>query len=305
MLLLAAEGAGPLGHVLDKNLVGGPNALIMPGGTPIITMHMVTLVVAAFLMYWLLKAAAAAISTGPESEGNGRYRTKGRLSQMVEVITLYLRDNIVKPVLGEQSNKYMPFLMTVFFFILLNNLLGLVPLLDLQHLIGSAWGDSHFAVVGGTATGNLAVTAALALIAFIVIQVHGFRELGVVGWCKHLTAGAPWFVAPLMVVVELLSLFIKPAALAIRLFANMLAGHTLLAVIAGFGVMAYSGLNSVLAGAGVSIVAGLFAVAIGFLELFVAFLQAFIFMFLTAIFIAQLSHHDDHEHEHDAEVAHA
>ena len=142
MLLLAAEGAGPLGHVLDKNLVGGPNALIMPGGTPIITMHMVTLVVAALLMYWLLKAAANAISTGPESEGNGRYRTKGRLSQMVEVITLYLRDNIVKPVLGEQANKYMPFLMTVFFFILLNNLLGLVPLLDLQHLIGSLWGDS-------------------------------------------------------------------------------------------------------------------------------------------------------------------
>ena len=304
MLLLAAEG-GPLGHVLDKNLVGGDNALIMPGGTPIITMHMVTLVFAAFLMYWLLKAAASAIETGPESDGNARYRTKGRLSQMVEVITLYLRDTIVKPVLGDQSNRYMPFLLTVFFFILLNNLLGLVPLLDLQHAIGSLWGDPSFAIVGGTATGNLAVTGALALIAFIVIQVHGFRELGVVGWCKHLTAGAPWYVAPLMIVVELLGLIIKPAALAIRLFANMLAGHTLLAVVAGFGLMAYKGMDSVLAGGGITVISAIFAVAIGFLELFVAFLQAFIFMFLTAIFIAQLSHHDDHEHEHDAEVAHA
>ena len=303
MLLFAAEGAGPLGHVLDKNLIGGPGALIKPYGMPIVTMHMVTLVLSAFLMYWLLKTAAKAIATGPSTEGNDRYRTRGRLSQMVEVITLYLRDNMIRPVLGGQTNKYMPFLMTVFFFILLNNVVGLVPLLDLQHLIGAFFGNADFAVVGGTATSNLAVTGALAFIAFVVMQVHGFRELGVGGWFAHLTAGAPWFVAPLMIVVELLGVFIKPAALAIRLFANMLAGHTLLAVIAGFGLMAFKGLDSVLAGLGVSLVSGLFAVAIGFLELFVAFLQAFIFMFLTAIFIAQLSHHDDHEH--DAEVAHA
>jgi F-type H+-transporting ATPase subunit a len=290
----------PLGHVRDKTLVA------LPDGTPILTMHMLTLVLAALLMLWTLSTAAKAIATGPESEGNDRYLTKGRWGQFIELITVYLRDNMVRPVLGHSANKYFPFLMTVFFFVLFNNLLGLVPLLDIQHLIGKlGWGDGHWAIVGGTATGNLAVTAGLAFIAFVVIQVHGFRELGFVGWCKHLTAGAPWFVAPLMVVVELIGLIIKPAALAIRLFANMLAGHTLMATLALFGLLTLQGLDSWGAAFGVSAVSGLFAVAISFLELFVAFLQAFIFMFLTAIFIAQMQHHDDHEHGHEGEAAHA
>ena len=95
-----------------------------------------------------------------------------------------------------------------------------------------------------------------------------------------------------MIPVEFASMFIKPAALAIRLFANMMAGHMLMATLALFGLMALRGLDSWTAALSVSVVAALFSVAISFLELFVAFLQAFIFMFLTAVFIGQLSHHD-------------
>jgi F-type H+-transporting ATPase subunit a len=105
-------------------------------------------------------------------------------------------------------------------------------------------------------------------------------------------------VVPIMLVVEILGLFIKPAALSIRLFANMVAGHTLLATLLGFGALAYSakGWGLAIPVSAVSVVA---AIAISVLELFVAFLQAFVFMFLTAVFIGMMSHHGDHDHGHD------
>jgi len=307
--LLAAGDLNPLGHVLDKTLWS-------INGFPVLTMHMMTLVAAACLLLWVMNIAAKAIETGPATQGNDRYLTKGKLGQLVEVIVLYLRDTVIKPVLGHNTNKYLPFLLTAFFFILMNNLLGLVPLLDLQHIVGSFFISDpdhkyHWALIGGTATGNLAVTGALAVMAFLIIQIHAFKELGIGGWLHHLLGGAPWYLAPIMVPVELLGLFIKPGALAIRLFANMLAGHTMMAVLLLFGLMAYNGMHSIVAAGGISLVAGAFAVAITFLELFVAFLQAFIFMFLVAVFIGQVSHHDDHHDEahghdgHHATAAHA
>jgi len=295
----AAHGGGgvnPLGHVLDKELFS-------IGDVPILTMHMMTLAVAAILCVLVMQKVADAIATGPASEGHDRYLAKGRFSQLIEVIILYMRDNVIGPVLGDQTNKFLPYLLSLFFFILFNNVLGLVPLLDAQHLLGAVgWGDSHFAIVGGTATGNLAVTAALSIVAFFVINGHGIKANGFGGWAHHLLGGAPAYLAPIMVPVELLSTFIKPAALAIRLFANMLAGHTLMAMLALFGVLAYQGAGDLLAG-GVTLVSLPFAVAIYFLEIFVAFLQAFIFMFLTTVFIGQLSHHHD-EHDHGEDAAH-
>lgn len=294
---LAADN--PLGHVVDKPLIGG-------GDTPaLLTMHMVTLFAATLLAVWALGRAARAIMTGPESEGPSRYITKGAFPQIVEVICLYLRDKVVRPQLGDATDKYIPYLWTVFFFILFNNLFGLVPLLDLQHLVGLMfWGDSHFAVIGGTATGNLAVTAGLALIAFVIIQLHGLRQNGVAGYLKHYTGGAPKALWPIMIPVEILGTFIKPFALAIRLFANMVAGHTLLATLLMFTKMAFEGVG-VFGGTAISLAALIASIAIVFLELFVAFLQAFVFMFLVAVFIAQLSHHHHEEHAHDGHaVAH-
>jgi F-type H+-transporting ATPase subunit a len=110
-------------------------------------------------------------------------------------------------------------------------------------------------------------------------------------------------VVPIIFVVEILGLFIKPGALAIRLFANMLAGHTLLATIFMFTAMALKSGGWGLA-APIGIVSAVFALAISFLELFVAFLQAFVFMFLTAVFIGMMTHHGDHEHENEDEHAH-
>jgi F-type H+-transporting ATPase subunit a len=288
--------ADPLGHVLDKTLFETGTFL------GAFTMHTLTLIVAAALTIWAMTLAAKAIATGPESAGNDRYLTRGRFGQLIETITIYLRDNVVMPQLGEkQGAKLLPFLLTVFFFILFNNMLGLIPLLDLQHFLGGVIaGDTHFAFVGGTATGRLAVTGALATVVFIVWQYNGLRESGVKGWAAHFLGGAPWYIAPIMVPVELMGMFVKPFALALRLFANMTAGHVLLAVLLGFTAAAPAALGW-LAGAPVMLMAVAGGIAIFFLEIFVGFLQAFIFMFLTTLFIAQLahSHHDDHAHGED------
>jgi F-type H+-transporting ATPase subunit a len=306
MLLLASENA--IDHVLDK-------PLIVMDGMPVLTMHMVTLVAATLLVLWVLLIAARSIATGPASQGNDRYLTKGRIGQLVEVMITYLRDQMIRPVIGERAtNAYLPYLLAVFFFILMNNLLGLIPLMDLQHVLGIDKLTGGKTWIGGTATGNLAVTAALAFVSFLVIQIHGLKELGLKGWAHHLLGGAPWWLFPIMVPVELAGHIIKPAALAIRLFANMVAGHTLLATLVLFGYTALKAGTGVLGVSGITLAAGVFAVLISFLELFVAVLQAFIFMFLTAVFISLLSHHGEHEahgeehghgHGRETEAAHS
>jgi len=294
MIELLAAGS-PIDHVTDKTVSGA------------LTLHMVSLGLAFVVGMAVLLLSARAISTGKEQVGTPRFLTKGRLAQLVEVITLYLLDNAIRPVLKEESDRFTPFLLSLFFFVLTCNMLGLIPIMDVQHLAGHFTSfDSHFAYVGGTATSSLGVTIGLALFSFVAIQYQGFRSLGIKGWCMHLTGGAPLYLLPIMLPVELLGLFIKPVALAIRLFANMLAGHTLLAVLTGFGVTAWhmSDANWLITG-GIEAIAVVAAIMISFLELFVAFLQAFIFMFLTSVFIGQMTHfhEDDHDEEHHGKLA--
>ena len=277
-------------------------------GTPLLTMHMVTIVVVTAVFVLAMMKVAKSIATGPESDGNERYITKGRFSQMIETMVIYLRDEMLEPVLGKANTKrYLPYLMTVFFFILFNNLVGLIPILDMTRLV---FGRDTTTWFGGPATANIMVTGALASLSFLLIQIHGCRELGFKGWAAHLTGGLidePWYIWPVMLIVvpvELVGHLIKPMALAIRLFANMVAGHTLMAVLLGFGAAAAKGGSGVFGIGAITLVSGVAAVLVTFLELFVAFLQAFIFMFLTAVFMSLLSYHDeDHEHEHDEEPA--
>lgn len=305
----------PLEHVLDHEITG-------LGG---FTMQLVTLCVGAVIAVLLMMLVSKSMATGPASMGNRRYLARGRLAQVVEVLVLGLRDTMIEPILGpKQTARYLPLLLTLFFYILTMNLLGLVPFVDFQHLIGYMRGEEVHPIFGGTPTSNIAVNAALASIVFVVIQVHSVRELGFKGWFEHLAGGADLLngpkglllVVPIILVVELLGLIIKPSALCIRLFANMVGGHTLLATLFLFGTMARNvdatnqlG-NWALVG-GISLVSGAFAVGIMFMELFVAFLQAFVFMILTAVFIAQMSHHDDEHahadegHGHAPEAAHA
>jgi F-type H+-transporting ATPase subunit a len=185
----------------------------------------------------------------------------------------------------------------------------MIPFLDLQTALtrGVLGHEKAMIFFGGTATASLAVTGALAFVSFVVIQIHSIRELGLKGWLEHLCGGHELvhgpkgllLVVPIIFIVEFLGLFIKPAALAIRLFANMVGGHTLMATLLMFGGLALSsGLNYAAVG-GISLVSGLFAVLVGVLEVFVACLQAFIFMFLTAVFIVTMSHGEEHEHGHD------
>jgi F-type H+-transporting ATPase subunit a len=309
-----AAGGNPIEHVVDKDMHG----LSIAGQK--VALSAVSLVVGAVLVFVVLFLAAKRIETGPASQGTDRYLTKGRLAQLVEVIVQGLRDGVIEPLLGKETTaRFLPFLLTLFFFVLTLNLFGMIPFMDIQEFAFTLMGHEHSVGAGetpvwfgGTATASIAVTAGLATISFFAIVYQGFRDLGPKGFFEHMAGGKDLLygpmmlklVVPIMLVVEILGLFIKPAALAIRLFANMVAGHTLLATLLGFGAMALNASGWGLA-APISVVSIVAAVAISVLELFVAFLQAFVFMFLTAVFIGMMSHHGDHGHEHGHDHDHA
>lgn len=260
------------------------------------------LLLTAIIMLVLGPWVAKKIATGPESDGHDRYVTRNIFAHMIEVICTYLRDQVIEPLLHERTNRFLPFLLILFFFILINNLMGLIPILDIVHLFDPDMKAAHKAPIGGTATQSIYVTGALAIVAAVVINFAGVKELGVGGYIKHLTADAPVFVWPIIIPIEIAGTFIKPVALAIRLFANMTAGHILLATLLGFIKAGFE--ISFLGGLGIGAVSLVGAIAIMFLELFVAFLQAFVFMFLTALFISLLSHHGEHDEHHAHEGEH-
>ena len=306
-----AGGSNPLDHVVDKQSALGPIF-----GFENLMLSTVSVVVAGVVALLVLSVAARSIATGPASQGTDRYLTKGRIAQLIETMVQGLRDGVIEPLLGKKtSDHFLPFLLSLFFFILTLNLLGFIPFADFQTLFkkmflshaGDHGGDhgSHSAMFfGGTATASIAVTAGLATLSFFAILYQSMRDLGVKGFLEHMCGGKELLegpkgllaVVPIIFVIEILGLVIKPGALAIRLFANMLAGHTLLATIFMFPGMAFKA--GILLGVPIGLVSVGFAVAICFLELFVAFLQAFLFMFLTAVFISLMSHHDEHGHDH-------
>ncbi|KAF0152643.1 MAG: F0F1 ATP synthase subunit A [Ignavibacteria bacterium] len=189
------------------------------------------------------------------------------VSNLTETLVLFVRDEIAKPNIGKGYEKFLPYLLTVFFFILTCNFLGLIP-------------------YGSTATGNISVTATLATISFVFIQAGGMMKNGVFGYLKGLLPhGLPTWLIPIMFVVELLGLFTKPFALAIRLFANMTAGHIV--------ILALLGLIFILHTYIVVPVSIAFALFIFLLEILVALLQAYIFTMLSSLFIG-MAYHQEH-----------
>lgn len=187
-------------------------------------------------------------------------------NNLMEILVVFVRDEIVKPTIGEGYEKFLPFILTLFFFILTCNLLGLVP-------------------YGIPATSNLAVTSTLAIISFIVIQGAGMMKNGALGYYRGLVPpGIPVVLIPLMFLVEFLGIFTKPFALAIRLFANMIAGHMVIFSIIGLIFVLHTYFM-----APVSIGFALFLYS---LEILISLIQAYIFAILSALFIGMAVHQE-------------
>lgn len=194
-----------------------------------------------------------------------------RFGSVVETICVFLREDVVRPFLKDHTDQYISILWTLFFFILTMNLLGLTPIDKVIFLIT---GKQH---VGGAPTANIYVTGALATFSFLLFHIAGIRQKGFWNYIKTFTPQVPWVMLPFMFLLEVVSSFVRLFSLAIRLFANILAGHILLAVILSF-IMIFK----TFAAAGGSMIGMLL---FSLLEIFVAFLQAYIFVFLTTIFI--------------------
>ncbi|MEJ7778290.1 MAG: F0F1 ATP synthase subunit A [Daejeonella sp.] len=189
------------------------------------------------------------------------------LQSILEPIILFVRDDIAKPQLGHRYKGFMPYLLTVFFFVWLNNLMGLIP----------------FFPGGANLTGNIAVTMMLALCTFVLTMVNGNRNY----WGHVFTPHVPWWLYPLMIPVEIIGLFTKPIALMIRLFANITAGHIL--------ILSLISLIFILKSVMVAGIAIPFVLFISVIELVVGFIQAFIFTILSALFIGMaVEEHAEH-----------
>lgn len=312
-LLGATEGGShdPIEHVLPHRLHAEPlldfDVPGIEGDVPFlhiydgrygfyITNHMqMTLVagVVVIILFWLVSRKIR-----PTGDSLAGVQTKGRFAQLMETMCAFVRDEVARPNLHDLTDKYIYYIWSIFFFILTCNLLGLVPI---GYALQLLTGDMDYAHWGGTATSNLALNAGLALLSFIAIIFIGIRESGAkaffshfnpVGWDpKMLAIGLPLYV------LEWMGLLIKCVVLAMRLFGTMMAGHLVIAAFVGL-IFAAGEVSSGLGyGVGIGVLLG--GTALTLLELFICLLQAFIFTFLTVLFISAgaVHHHDDHEHD--------
>jgi F-type H+-transporting ATPase subunit a len=222
-----------------------------------LSVHVVMMFVAGVLLLLLLLPASKRRENAPN----------GRFAHMIEALVVFIRDEVVRPNLGDKdARKWMPFFLTIFFFLLTLNLIGLIP---------------GF----GTATSNINFTGAFALMIFAVFNLSGIRSNGVVHYFTGLIPpGLPFWLLPLMVVIEFVGLFTKAVALALRLFANMTAGHALIFSLLGLIIVFKSHF------AALPLVP--FTLFIYLIEILVAFLQAYIFTLLASLFIGQAVHQE-------------
>ena len=237
-----------------------------------LTRNVVQMFLALGLLVWIM------ITIGKRyQKGHGVKSAPTGMQNLLEPVITFVRDEVAKPNLGDKWEKYLPYLLSLFFFILINNLLGLIP--------GSA-----------NVTGNIAFTLILGLISFVVILANSKTH-----YWHHIfnPPGMPIGVKAILVPVEFLSIFIKPMALIIRLFANMVAGHIIIICLISL-IFIFAGLNRY-AGWGTSVFSIPFTIFIYFIEILVAFIQAYVFAMLTAVFVGQGY---EKPHGEDAHAAH-
>jgi F-type H+-transporting ATPase subunit a len=278
-----AEHESPLEHIVQHPLVEQPANLgpLTPNGTITLFSDQIAMMLLAGVL--LVAFVPAMVKRRRGTSGVDAMVPAGS-ANMLEAVCDYLRKEVAEPALHEHTDRFIGYIWSVFFFVLTVNILGLLPISPVANIFGT-----H---LGGTATGNIWVTATLAIVTMVMMVINGLR-IGGKHYLAHFCPGPLWL-APLLIPVEIIGLFAKIFALAVRLFANMIAGHILLAVLLSFILAA--GAASAVMGFGIAIPVVLASVAINLLELFVAFLQAFIFTFLTTLFIGMsiVFHHDDH-----------
>jgi F-type H+-transporting ATPase subunit a len=268
--MLLAQAINPFEHVLDTDVWHGFESLGHHWDIPWpFTKYALLMILAALIILLIFIPLARRVRDGQPAQG--------AFWNAMESLLTFIRNNVAKPYIGHDADKFVPFLWTLFLFILVCNLLGMFPFM-------------------GSPTASLSVTAALAFITFCVIHGSAIREMGFTHYLESLVPhldmpmGLKIGILVILFPIEVFGNIVRAAVLAIRLFANMFAGHLVLATLLLFIVMAFN------AGAGpllfwpitISTVIGVTLLSL--LELFVAFLQAFIFVFLTALFIGMALH---------------
>ncbi len=236
-----------------------------------ITKNVTAMLISMAFMLWVFISIARTYTRNPNTAPKG-------MQSLLEPLIIFVRDDVAKASIGEKKyKKFMPFLLTVFFFILLNNLLGLVPIFP----------------GGVNLTGNIAITFSLAFITFLITTVNGTKD-----YWRHIIAmpGVPGWVLFLLTPIEILGVFLRPFVLMIRLFANITAGHII--ALAFFSLIFIFGEMSPIAGYSVSIFSVAFVVFMTVLELLVAFLQAYVFTLLSAIYFGSALEEHSHAEEH-------
>lgn len=231
-----------------------------------ITKTVAGIFICIILMFLVFGSVAKAYKKRPGQAPKG-------LQSFLEPLIIFIRDEVAKPSIGPKYEKFMPYLLTVFFFIWFSNVLGLIPFLG-----------------GINVTGNIAITIVLALFTFFITIIKGNKN-----YWAHIfaTPGVPGWLLPLMIPIEILSMFSKPLVLNLRLFANILAGHIVILSFMSL-IFLFKGMYGPGAGFGVSVVSMAFAMFINLLEILVAFLQAYVFTLLSALYFGdavQEAHH--------------
>lgn len=235
-----------------------------------ITKTVFGMLVASFLLVFLFMKASAGYKTRKNQAPKG-------LQSFLEPLVLFIRDEVAKPSIGHKYERFMPFLLTVFFFILICNLLGLIPFIG-----------------GFNITGNIAVTAILAIFTFIITSINGNKAY----WLHILwPPGVPVWLYPLLIPIEIMGMFIKPLVLTLRLFANITAGHIIILSFISL-IFIFASLFGTGAGLGASVLSLAFGIFMNIMEFLVAFLQAYVFTLLSALYfgsaVEEHAHADDH-----------
>jgi len=261
------------GKILIPQPFGAPRSLYESGTGWCISKFMVLELVACLLIVAVFTFLARRVAASP--------RPQGKFVNLFETLLVFVRDNIARPAIGEHhADHFLPVLWTLFFFILFCNLIGLIP-----------W--------TGTATGNFGTTLALALVTFLTVLISGKKELGLWGFWGNMIphielpgilrfVGYP--IQAFIFLIEVLGLCIRHGVLAIRLLANMVAGHLVILAILGM-IIAAAETGTTFTWTLTAVIGVLGTLAFNLLELFVAFLQAYVFTFLSALFIGMAIHH--------------